>query len=79
MRPKLVGLMKTLGGLVPSRIWCTMLGHDLLPLNEKERKALQCVRCPYQSPGWETGGGSVWVRESDAPGAKLIKRPLTKN
>jgi hypothetical protein len=34
------------------RFTCGLGGHDLILKIESRRMALQCVSCPYETPGW---------------------------
>jgi hypothetical protein len=34
------------------RFMCGLGGHDLILKIESRRMALQCVSCPYETPGW---------------------------
>jgi hypothetical protein len=34
------------------RFACGLGGHDLVLKVESRRMALQCVSCPYETPGW---------------------------
>ena len=34
------------------RFMCGLVGHDLILKIESRRMALQCVSCPYETPGW---------------------------
>ena len=34
------------------RFACGLGGHDLILKIESRRMALQCVSCPYETPGW---------------------------
>ena len=40
-------------------LWCWLLcgGHELYVARAAGRLYQQCVRCGYQSRGWELGGG----------------------